>query len=168
MKSCQNNKYYRSPICHLNLERVPTRKWSLGSKATLRTGASWPRRVFCRLLSDTSTTFTRKSLSRAEQSGGNERENEAETQHECRNQQINGSNRPDSLHQTAARCRSVPSPTAPGASLLSQSIPSDDNQAKSSRGDEPSRSGCLIALGLFWDASTVVASRRCSPITADP
>lgn len=35
--------------------------------ATLRTGASCPRSVFCWLLSDTSTTFTMKSLGRAEQ-----------------------------------------------------------------------------------------------------
>lgn len=45
---------------------LPTSKSSLGSKATLRTGASWPRSVFCWLLSDTSTTLTMKSLRKAE------------------------------------------------------------------------------------------------------
>lgn len=51
----------------LHFPGLPTRKSSLGSKATLRTGASWPRSVFCWLLSDTSTTFTMKSLRRAEE-----------------------------------------------------------------------------------------------------
>ncbi len=39
-----------------------TRNSSEGSRATLRTGASCPRRVFCWLLSTTSTIFTIKSL----------------------------------------------------------------------------------------------------------
>lgn len=54
-------------ITGLHFPGLPTRKSSLGSKATLRTGASWPRSVFCWLLSDTSTTFTMKSLRRAEE-----------------------------------------------------------------------------------------------------
>lgn len=53
-------------VAFLTLRRkkksLPTRKSSLGSKVTLRTGASWPRSVFCWLLSDTSTTLTMKSL----------------------------------------------------------------------------------------------------------
>lgn len=103
--------------------------------------------------------------SRAEQSGGNEKEKGAEMQHECRNHQINGSNRPDFLHQTAARQHGVPSPTASGVSLLSQSIPSDFNHAENSSGDEPSRSECLIVLRLFgtdrlwWPAGVALQSR---------
>lgn len=49
------------PFCHQR-EGLPTKKSSLGSNVTLRTGASWPRSVFVWLLSDTSTTLTMKSL----------------------------------------------------------------------------------------------------------
>lgn len=59
---------HTQPQCCISREKgSPTRKSSLGSKVTLRTGASWPRSVFCWLLSDTSTTLTMKSLRKTDE-----------------------------------------------------------------------------------------------------